>query len=45
VFVAVPAGSLDDASWLEPQLEVWTSSSQPWAPLMEAAQAMERGPG
>lgn len=25
------AGTLDDASWLQPGLEVWTSSAQPWA--------------
>lgn len=27
----VKAGTLTDASWLEPQMEVWTSSAQPWA--------------
>jgi hypothetical protein len=25
------AGTLDDASWLQPGLEVWTGSAQPWA--------------
>ena len=40
----VKAGSLDDASWLEPSIEVWTSSAQPWAPHFEQAAKMERGP-
>lgn len=26
----IKAGSLDDASWLEPELELWTQSQQPW---------------
>src|SRR4051812_1194701 len=30
--VWVKAGTLDDASWLEPQAEVWTRSAQPWSP-------------
>lgn len=25
------AGTLNDTSWLQPGLEVWTSSAQPWA--------------
>ena len=27
----IKAGTLADASWLEPELEVWTDSAQPWA--------------
>jgi len=27
----IKAGTLNDASWLAPELEVWTASSQPWA--------------
>ena len=41
----VKAGSLDDASWIEPAAEFWTSSAQPWAPHFEAAAQIERGPG
>jgi hypothetical protein len=26
----IKAGTLDDASWLEPELEVFTESAQPW---------------
>ena len=40
----VKAGSLDDASWLEPAVEVWTSSAQPWSPHFANATQMERGP-
>jgi hypothetical protein len=40
----IKAGSLDDASWLEPAVEVWTSSAQPWSPHFEHAARMERGP-
>ena len=39
------AGSLDDASWLEPAVEVWASSAQPWSPHFERAARFERGPG
>jgi hypothetical protein len=27
----IKAGTLRDTSWLEPQLEAWTDSAQPWA--------------
>jgi hypothetical protein len=41
----VKAGTLDDASWVQPNVEVWTSSAQPWSPHFEDAARMERGPG
>jgi hypothetical protein len=40
----IKAGSLDDASWLEPAMEVWRSSAQPWSPHFERATSFERGP-
>jgi hypothetical protein len=40
----IKAGSLDDASWLEPAVEAWTSSAQPWSPHFERATRLERGP-
>jgi hypothetical protein len=40
----IKAGSLDDASWLEPAAEFWTSSAQPWSPRFEQAAAFDRGP-
>ncbi len=27
----IKAGTLEDASWVEPQIDVWTDSAQPWA--------------
>ena len=38
------AGTLDDTSWLEPQLEVWGQSAQPWVEPVEGRTRMERGP-
>jgi hypothetical protein len=43
-FAYIKAGSLDDASWMEPGIEVWTSSAQPWSPRFEHAARFERGP-
>ena len=43
--VFIKAGSLDDASWIEPALEVWTSSAQPWSPHFEGTTRLERGSG
>jgi hypothetical protein len=40
----IKAGSLDDASWLQPAVEAWTSSAQPWSPHFENAAQLERGP-
>ena len=39
----IKAGSLDDASWLEPTLEVWTDSAQPWSPRLEQVTSLARG--
>jgi hypothetical protein len=41
----IKAGSLDDGSWVEPGVEAWTSSAQPWSPHFEHAARLERGPG
>jgi hypothetical protein len=43
--VFIKAGTLDDASWVQPSVEVWTGSAQPWAPHFEGAGHFERGPG
>lgn len=29
----IKAGGLDDASWVEPGVEIWAESKQPWATL------------
>jgi hypothetical protein len=41
----IKAGTLDDASWVQPTVEAWTSSAQPWSPHFEHAARLERGPG
>jgi hypothetical protein len=43
-FVFIKAGSLDDSSWVQPGLEVWTRSAQPWSPRFEGAAQLEQGP-
>ena len=43
-FAFIKAGSLDDASWLAPAVEVWTRSAQPWSTHFENAAQIERGP-
>ena len=40
----IKAGSLDDSSWLEPTVEVWTQSAQPWTPRPKVAASFERVP-
>ena len=39
------AGTIDDPSWIEPTVEIWTRSAQPWAPHFENAVRFERTPG
>ena len=41
----IKAGTLDDASWVTPAVEAWTSSAQPWTPSFEGTARLERGPG
>jgi hypothetical protein len=43
--IFIKAGSLDDASWVEPTVEAWTSSAQPWSPPFKHLAHLERGPG
>ena len=43
--VFLKAGSLDDPSWVQPAVEVWTRSAQPWTPAFEQTARMPRGPG
>jgi hypothetical protein len=41
----IKAGTLDDTSWLEPQMHVWSDSAQPWVPLeVHAGPTHPRGP-
>jgi hypothetical protein len=41
--VVIKAGTLDDRSWLEPQLEVWARSKQPWVDGQAARQTLPTG--
>jgi hypothetical protein len=43
--VWVKAGTLDDASWLEPNAEVFTRSAQPWSPHLANGARFETMPG
>lgn len=38
------AGTLDDTSWLRPQMHIWVSSAQPWVSLDDDIPAYERNP-
>ena len=33
----IKAGTLDDTSWLEPEMHIWSDSAQPWLPLESQA--------
>jgi len=41
----VKVGTLDDASWVKPTIEIWGRSAQPWSPDFEDIARLERGPG
>lgn len=43
--LVIKAGTLDDTSWLQPQVEVWGRSAQPWVETHEGRPRLERGPG
>jgi hypothetical protein len=38
------AGTLDDPTWLRPQMNMWCSSAQPWVSMDDAIPAYERNP-
>jgi hypothetical protein len=42
--VLIKAGTLDDPSWLEPQIEVWGRSAHGWIAAAEGRPRLERGP-
>jgi hypothetical protein len=35
----IKAGTLNDTSWFEPQMQVWCDSAQPWVPVTNLADA------
>lgn len=42
--VAIRAASLDDPSWLNPQVDVWTSDAHPWDQMNPAMPKYEKYP-
>lgn len=40
----IRAGTLDDTSWLQPQVHVWTRSKQPWLELPEGTSTHDTQP-
>lgn len=38
------AGTLDDSSWLKPQVSIWCDSAQPWVPTSDGTQRFPRNP-
>ncbi len=38
------AGTLDDASWLQPQVAIWCDHAQPWVPLGETMAKFPKNP-
>jgi hypothetical protein len=42
--VSIRAGSLDDPSWVQPAMDIWTVSAQPWDYLNPALSKVETQP-
>lgn len=40
----IKAGTLDDTSWLQPQVHWWSDSAQPWVKIDEAVPAFAGNP-
>ena len=41
----IKAGTLDDTSWLDPQMHVYCDSAQRWTPIPDASQRFAKMPG
>jgi len=41
----VKAGTLDDTSWVDPTVQFWCASAQPWLSLPEKVQPFQKMPG
>lgn len=41
---SIKAGTLDDASWLKPTVEIWYGSAQPWVSLAGDRQKFAKTP-
>ena len=42
--VVIKAGTLDDTSWVGPQVHMWRTSAQTWVPVAGDAVCFERNP-
>lgn len=42
--ISVKPGTLDDTSWLRPQVHLWTSRKQGWVTIPEGVEAHEQQP-
>jgi len=40
----IKAGTLDDTSWLKPQMNIWTDSAQPWVAIDNGLPHFGRNP-
>jgi hypothetical protein len=40
----IKAGTLDDPSWLDPQMNIWCDSAQPWVQMSDAIPRIGRNP-
>lgn len=40
----IKAGTLDDASWVAPDLHIWAVEKLPWTPVPEGATVVDRNP-
>jgi hypothetical protein len=42
--ISVKPGTLDDTSWLKPDMHIWTRSKQPWITIIEGVVTFETNP-
>ena len=40
----IKAGTLDDPSWFEPQMNIWCGSAQPWVSIDDSLPRFEKNP-
>ncbi len=40
----VKAGTLDDMSWLQPQMNIWCDTAQPWVDIDDSLPKFEKNP-
>ena len=43
-YVFLKAGSLDEASWVRPEMHIYTSAKQPWTVIRDDLPQYERAP-